>query len=422
MPPYNEREFPRMTTLIVPLPEHPGDASTVFDYVITPDGSSVAVASSAPLALLPRPGQVASGGTVHEVVALVPAHCLSWHQVQLPKGTLTRRFLQDGSAPRLRTVLEGLLEDRLLDDPAQLHFALAPQPDPDSPLWVAVCDRAWLRAALQALEQSGLAPSRVVPELAPGAQTDTLFVTGEASAPQVMSSARGAVTVWPLSAATVALLNWPAGQPVLAEPAVAAVAEQGFKRTVTLQQTAVRHVQALQTAWDLAQFDLVNSSRARSLKRSAAAARSFWQTPRWRPTRLALLALVAINLVGLNAWAWKVQSALQARQTAIKQVLTSTFPKVPVVVDAPVQMARAVAALQQANGAPTGRDLESLLGALGPLAPVGYAPSAIEFNSGELRLTGLPDGFEDLAFKLQAQGYSARLERDKLVIKQGVAP
>lgn len=411
-----------MTTLIVTLPEHPGDPTTVFDYVISPDGAAVADASAAPLGLLPRPGQTTPGGVIREVVALVPAHALSWHQVQLPKGTLTRRFLQDGSTPRLRTVLEGLLEDHLLDDPAQLHFALPPQPDPDSPLWVAVCDRAWLGAALQALEQAGLPPGRVVPELAPGEQTDTLFVTGDASAPQVLSSARGAVTVWPLSAATVALFNWPDEQPVLAEPAVAALAEQWFKRTVTLQQTAVRHVQALQTPWDLAQFDLVNSSRARSVKRGAAAARSFWQAPRWRPVRLALVALLALHLVGLNAWAWKVQSALQARQIAIKQVLTTTFPSVQVVVDAPVQMARAVAALQQANGAPTRRDLESVLGAFGALAPVGYAPSAIEFSNDEVRFTGLPDGFEDLAFKLQTQGYTARQERDKVVIKQGVAP
>lgn len=411
-----------MTTLIVTLPEHPGDETAVFDYVITPDRSAVAEASSAPLALLPRPGQAAQGGTVHEVVALVPAQHLSWHQVQLPKGTLTRRFLQEGSTSRLRTVLEGLLEDRLLDDPAQLHFALAPQPDADAPVWVAVCDRAWLRAALQALAQAGLAPNRVVPEFAPGEQADALFVTGDANAPHVVCTARGAVAVWPLSPAAVALLNGSPEQPLWAEPAVAAVAEQWFKRTVTLQPAALRQVQALQTAWDLAQFDLVNSSRARTFKRGAEAVRCFWQAPRWRPTRLALLALVVINLAGLNAWAWKEHAALQARQTAINQTLTSTFPGVPVVVDAPVQMARAVAALQQANGAPTGRDLESLLGALGALAPVAYVPSAIEFAAGELRLTGLPEGYDDLAFKLKAQGYTARIERDKLVVLQGVAP
>ena len=49
-----------MTTLIVTLPTHPGDAAGVFDYVLTADGSTVAEASMAPLALLllklPSPG------------------------------------------------------------------------------------------------------------------------------------------------------------------------------------------------------------------------------------------------------------------------------------------------------------------------------------------------------------------------------
>lgn len=410
-----------MTTLIVTLPTYPGDAASAFDYVLTADDNTVAEASMAPLALLPRPGYAAQGRKVHEVVALVPAHQLSWHQVQLPKGTLTRRFLKDGSTPRLRAVLEGLLEDRLLDDPAHLHFALAPQTDPDAPMWVAACDRTWLRAALQALEQAGLAPSRVVPEFAPDEHSDTVFVMGDATAPQVVLT-RGAVTVWPLSPATVELLNWPPEMRLLAEPAVAALAEQEFKRTVTLQQTTSRHVQALQTTWDLAQFDLVNSSRARSFKRVTTAVRSLWQAPRWRPVRLALLALLVINLAGLNTWAWKEQAALEVRQTAIKQVLTTTFPQVTVVVDAPVQMARAVAALQQANGAPTGRDLESLLGAFGAVAPAGYVPSAFEFSAGELRLTALPEGYEDLAFKLKAEGYTARPEGGKLVIAQEAAP
>ena len=50
---------------------------------------------------------------------------------------------------RLRSILEGLLEDRLLDDPAQLHFALQPGARAGSPVWVAVCDRSWLRDHLQ---------------------------------------------------------------------------------------------------------------------------------------------------------------------------------------------------------------------------------------------------------------------------------
>ena len=49
----------------------------------------------------------------------MPAAALSWHQVTLPQGSMS-------GAVRLRSVLNGLLEDRLLDDPESLHFALEP--------------------------------------------------------------------------------------------------------------------------------------------------------------------------------------------------------------------------------------------------------------------------------------------------------
>lgn len=65
-----------------------------------------------------------------EVVVVVPIIRLSWHRVDFPKGTLERGFFQEGNAPRLRAVLDGLLEDRLLDDTAQLHFAIRPRPAP----------------------------------------------------------------------------------------------------------------------------------------------------------------------------------------------------------------------------------------------------------------------------------------------------
>jgi general secretion pathway protein L len=411
--------LPRMSTLIVTLPPEPSDPAALYDYVLSADGSTVGEQSRAPLALLPLVGSTG------EVVALVAARHLSWHQVQLPKGTLGRRFYQEGSATRVRAVLDGLLEDRLLDETSQLHFALEPQPQADAPVWVAVCDRAWLQAGLQALEQAGLPASRIVPEFAPDRAPDALYVLGEPDDAQLVVTAPGGVAVWPLSAASVALLNWPETADLVAEPAVAALAEQLFKRNVTLQQGAPRRLQALQSSWDLAQFDFVNSSRARNWKRLSAAMNSLLRAPRWRAARLALLALLAVNLVGLNAWAWKEKSLLNAQRAAIRDLLTGTFPQVRVVVDAPFQMAREVAALQQASGAPSGRDLETILSAFGALAPVSKAPDAIEFVTGEVRLKGLqlkPEDAAALSFKLKPQGYAASAEGDSLVLKQVSLP
>lgn len=406
----------RMLTLIVILPPAPADAATLYDYVLTSDGSRVDEQSRAPVALVPMVTH--RGG---EVVALVAARYLSWHQVQLPRGTLGRGFFQEGGAQHVRAVLEGLLEEHLLDEPEQLHFALEPEPGADAPLWVAVCDRVWLRAALQALELAGLPVSRIVPEFAPDLTSDVLYVTGEPDDAHVVFTARGGVAVWPVSAAAVALLDWPATADLVAAPAVAELAERVFDRKVTLQQSAQRYLQAIRSPWDLAQFDLVNSSRARTWKRFSALLASWTRASRWRAARVALLALLVVNLVGLNAWAWKEQAGVNAQRLAIRELLTGTFPQVKVVVDAPIQMAREVATLQRASGLASGRDLEVMLSVFGAVAPVDRVPTTIEFVAGELRVKGLmltPADVSALSFKLKAQGYLFSLDGDSAVMRQ----
>lgn len=408
-----------MTTLLVTLPSEPADTASLYDYVLSADGIAPDQHASVPAALLP------SVGSSDEIVAMVPARRLSWHQVQLPKGTLNRGVMQDAGNPRLRSVLEGLLEERLLDDPQQLHFALAPSPQADAPVWVAVCERIWLGTALQALEQAGRPASRIVPEFAPDFPVDVLYVMGEPDQAEMVFTARGGVSVWPLTAASVALLDWPQASGIVAEPAVAALVEQLFQRSVTLQQVAQHGLQATQSPWDLAQFDLVSSSRTRVWKRVGKALSGFARSPRWRAARIALLALLLINLAGINAKAWQEKSATQAKRAAVSELLVSTFPTVRVVVDAPLQMAREVALLQQASGVASSRDLEAMLHNFAAVAPANTVPSGIEFVSNELRLKGLkltPEELSEISFKLNAQGYSASLAEDGLMIKQGVKP
>ena len=106
-------------------------------------------------------------------------------------------------------------------------------------------------------------------------------------------------------------------------------------------------------------------------------------------------------------------------------LLTDTFPQVKVVVDAPVQMAREVAALRQATGAASGRDLEPMLQAFGQLALTQQAPTAIEFEAGELRLKGLTLAAGALAEanpRLRPLGLHLRTEGDTAVLRQEGAP
>ena len=395
-----------MATLILTLPRTGLQAGSVVDYVLSPDGLAVGTASSAPLALLPSAGT----GRVTETLLLVDAAQLSWHRVQLPKGAA-------GNSSRLRAVLEGLLEDQLLDDPATLHFALAPGAAKDASTWVAVCDKAWLRNGLQAFEAAGITVARIVPELVPDALADasqsagagSLYAIDNAGQPLLLHASASGVTPWPLQASTVALLQWPQDAALRAEPAIAALAEQLFGRSVQLQSRAERALAACQSDWDLAQLDLVNNQRSRSLKRLGGAARTLLQAPRWRAARWSLLALIAVNLLGLNVRAGAERAALQAQRKAIDTVLTGTFPATQVVVDAPVQMQRAVAALQQSTGALGMRDFETLLGAWAHAAPAAPAPSGIDFANGELHLHGVAlagPALAEATQALKAQGYT----------------
>jgi general secretion pathway protein L len=402
-----------MSALVVLLPSHTVTASTEFEYALTNDGSTRASHGAAQAALLPAPTR-----TGFEVVAVVPTAVLSWHRVELPRGTTAK-------SPRLRAVLEGLLEDQLLDEPETLHFALQPDTRAGGPLWVATCDRAWLRSAVHILEAAGRPASRIVPEFAPEG-VPTLYAIGDPEQPFLVLAGIDGVTALPLSAQALALLpSLPQETPCVAEPAVAQLAEQVLHHPPVLQHPAERWLRSARSGWDLAQFDFSSSGRARTLKKLGTAWADLLAAPQWRPARWAALLLVAVNLVGLNAWAWRERSALDQKRDAVRRILTQTFPQVKVVVDAPLQMEKEVAALRQATGASSGRDLEPMLAALGSALPAQRSLSAVEFANGELRVPGQVVGPQDAQASISAlrsQGYSATLQGDTLVITTETLP
>ena len=139
----------------------------------------------------------------------------------------------------------------------------------------------------------------------------------------------------------------------------------------------------------------------------------------WRPTRWSLALLVVVNLIGLQAWAWRERAALEAQRVAIREVLTRTFPHVKSVIDAPPQMAREVAALRQATATPASTDLETQLGALASAAPDRTA-QGLDYTRDTLRVRGLGWTAADLQraqATLQAQGLAASLEGEALVLR-----
>jgi general secretion pathway protein L len=229
-----------------------------------------------------------------------------------------------------------------------------------------------------------------------------------------------------LSTGALALLpSLPEDTPCVAEPAVAELAEQVLQHRPILQQAGERWVRAAHSDWDLAQFELSSSGRARAFKRLATLWTDVLAAPEWRPARWGAVLLVVANLVGLNAWAWRERSSIDTKRETMQRTLTQTFPNVKVVVDAPVQMEREIAALRQATGATSGRDLEAMLGALTAAVPPQRAITGIDYSNGELRARGLglgPEELRNVAAALKTRGYKASSNGDILVVTQELQP
>ncbi len=358
-----------------------------------------------------------------ECVLVVPPGQLSWHRVTLPK-----------LAPaRLRAALEGLLEEHLLDDPAQLHFALEPgtRPGQAASPWVAACRRDWLKPQLQALEQAGRPASRIVPSVCPQAARQ-LWLQEDGGQSWCLAAGPDGVLALPLpghadrdalmtQSLPPAIRAWLAAHlPADAAAEVTACAdathleqaEQAWPQEQwNMASAPERWLQSLRQGWDLAQFDLRLAAPGRGGQRLARAWRSLTREPAWRPLRWSLGALLGLQLLGLNLLAWQERRTEQAQQAELKSLLTQTFPQVRLVLDAPRQMRTELERLRQQQGELGGGDLESLLAALGSSGqPASW--KRIEFGPGQARLMGVQagaDAQQALQAALQARGWRTEI-------------
>lgn len=411
-----------MTLLAIVLPLAVADE---YAWATSTDGTSVTASGSASAALLPARRRST------EVVALAPAAALSWQRVTLPRGVGAR-------SARLRPVLAGLLEERLLDEPQELHFALAPAPAADGSTWVAICRRDWLHAHLQALEAAGCAVGRIVPELAPDRTPARLWFTGTAEHPQLLAAGAGiagGVLQLPATRASIALAcgkdasdsaDTAAAPVIQAEPAVAAAAERLLDAAhLTLAPATTRWLDACGSNWDLAQLEFARRGSARVLRRARSAAQDLLHARRWRALRWGLAALVAVQLAGINLAAWHARQSVVAERAAVRNTLLQTFPDTQAVVDAPLQMARAMTALEVRTGTLRPGDLEPLLAAFAGAVPAGSVPASWTYADGSLRLAGLHLPGATLASArstLAAQGYTLSEQQGALVLQAEERP
>lgn len=396
-------------------PEH----ALTWQWASSRDGQTVLEHGTDVAALLPRDP---------DVVLVLPMLATSWHRVVLPKI----------NAARLRQALDGLLEDRLLSDPAQLHLALEPGLQAGQSGWVAACERAPVVQWLAQLQAADRPAHRIVPDLCPQ-DPPALHALVCGDMPWLVGTQAQGVQAVPLvsrpqgSAQSLAHPPGHAGAHPLpshqgvvcqAEPACAALAEAVLDRPATVHTTAQRLLASAHTGWNLAQFDLSLSAGARRNQRLGQSLRSLLHAPEWRTARWGLAVLALALLLNVQGRAWQERRSLQAKQTEITQRLVQSFPSTALVLDAPRQMQQAVARLQRASGEPGPHDLEGFLQSFGQLALADIDLIAIQYNADAINVTlgaTAPDRVEALQAHLQGLGWRTEFAAPVLTVRPQAA-
>ena len=383
--------------------------STTLEFVVSADGLGVSGSGQASAPQLPH-----SSG---EVVAVVPWQVLSWHTVNLPPSV----------GQRSNTVLESLLEEQLLQDPQDMHLVLSPASGKalrqGGPVLVLACAKSWLRQALAPLQAAGVRVQRLVPELQTSDAPALHLLNDNGQLQALLSQAD---TVWrlPPQATTAASVASIAHAAVWAEPSVAEHASRWSEQPAQLQTAQQRWLQAASSEWNLAQGEWAQNSRLRGQRWLQQAWRGLWHGPEWHSVRRGFLDLVLVQLVGLNAWAWREQAALSQQQAALTHILKDSFPKVTVVVDAPLQMQREVQALQQGAGLPQTADLDAMLQTLSAHWPDHTPPAKLDYRLGELRLTDVPANTLQTLSQVPwpELGYQFRMDGNQAVLRTEAKP
>lgn len=381
-------------------------AGAEYAYVLSADSLTVQREGSCAPALLPR---------ADSVIAVLAESDVSWHRINVPKAP----------AARLRAALSGVLEEALLDDTDQIHLALAPQAKGGEQAWVAACDRAWLTAQLAAIEAAGLRVDRVVPSAWPDEPPSGHFhelsnpLDGSQLSVALTWSHGNGVATWPLQGGLArALLPQPLPQSVgfTATPAVAAPAERWLGTAVAVVTPAERALAAARSLWNLRQFELAQRHRGVDALRDRW--RSF-MSPAWRPARLGLVALLVLQVAGINVWAVQQRLALSSKREAMVALLREAHPQVRAVLDAPMQMLRETEALRAAAGHAGDSDLEALLQAAASAWPVGQPVPNLRFEPGSLTLavpSWNPEQIEQFRNVLEPSGWNVEAAEGRITI------
>jgi len=376
-----------------------------YSFVYSADGTVVSQVGRTAASLLPKADRV--------IVVLADAD-VSWHRIKVPKAP----------PAKLRAALMGILEETLLDDEGALHLVMAPGGQPGRTGWVAVTHKPWLTAVITALELAGTDIEKVVPASAPVAQPVGHFFVDESGdgnqgSIYLVFARKDGVNCVNLDGALAKGLVLGAGDLArwTATPAAAPHAERWLGTRVAVLTEAERAMLACRGATNLRQYEL--ASRHRGMRALREMGRRFL-LPEWRAVRWGLAGLLAMQLIGLNAYAWHQERLLERKREAMNETLRSAFPGVRTVLDAPLQMQRETDRARAVAGRAGEGDFESLLGAAAAAWPDGAGPSpTVRFEPGKLTLAAPGWGevqVKQLRERLAAAGLAAEFAEGRVVV------
>ncbi|MYN04149.1 general secretion pathway protein GspL [Pseudoduganella sp. DS3] len=346
-----------MTTLYIRYPARAAAADSGVpascQFALVGDGGNVMQQGAGALGNL---GELVSGA--RRVVLLLAAADVSLLKVKVPPL----------SGARLKSALPHLVEEQVLGDPADCVLALAPPANGDSDeRVVAVANRAWLEVLVKALVAQGAQGVSALPvqlclPLAPGSASAALGLD-DAGLELTLRSA-------PYEGLGLTLPNAP-------EPALHTLRALAGDAPVTLYVAPAQRAEYAAAAANVAGITLeednwihrvaaakaVTLDLAASLGAASGATARAWARWKW-PYRIAV-AVVVVNIVGLN---WEFmrlkREAATVRQNMV-QVFRAAYPNQPVTDDPAAQMRRNIAVARAGSGGGNADDFTNISAALG---------------------------------------------------------
>jgi general secretion pathway protein L len=390
-------------------PNRPFSQDGTYRFALSADGVNLSDHGQRQLTDLPR---------ADTVLAVMQDADVSWHPVTLPKV----------AQAKLRPLLIGSLEEALLGEAEQTHFAIQHGWQGNQAAWVATCHEAWLSHHLNRLEAANLAIERVVPAIFPGegitghfwlqadgpdAQSTTLMLSWSDPRMAVCLPADGGVARALATAQDASLVRWSA------DPEAAQQAEQWLGRPVESLLPVQRLLESSRSDWNLRQFSLARSGRG------VLALRDGWRvlmSPPWRATRWGLVTLAVVQLIGLNWWAASLNAQVKANKLVAVKVAQETFPQMGAILDAPLQMNREMKRLRAQAGRVGADDLESALLVAASAWPMDRPPvERFVFDNGQLTLSTPgwePAQVDQFRERIRQQGWDLRASEGELLMSR----